>query len=179
MSSEVVLCGAELADLCRQYGVRRLDLFGSASTGTDTPGQSDLDFLVEFEVPSSATYADNYFGLKDGLERLFDRPVDLVVASAIKNPYFRESVERAKLSVYAAWGAEIPLHGYAGVDDRLVWNIVETKLPTLTREVTQLIAGDFEPASWGCRIVRAATRECAAHAAGGTVTPGVGPTCRS
>jgi predicted nucleotidyltransferase len=91
-----------LAALCRQYGVRRLDLFGSVSTGTDTPGQSDLDFPVEFEALSSATYAGNYFDFKQGLERLFDRPVDLVLASAIKNPYFRESVGRAKLSVYAA-----------------------------------------------------------------------------
>jgi uncharacterized protein with HEPN domain len=41
----------------------------------------------------------------------------------------------------------ILIHGYADVDDRLVWNIVETKLPTLTREVTQLIAADSEPAS--------------------------------
>jgi predicted nucleotidyltransferase len=102
MPSEVVLHRAALADLCRQYGVRRLDLFGSVSTGTDTPSQSDLDFLVEFKAPSSATYADNYFGFKEGLDRLFGRPVDLVVASAIKNPYFRESVERAKQSVYAA-----------------------------------------------------------------------------
>ena len=102
MTSDVVLHREELADLCRKFGVRRLDLFGSASTGTDTVRQSDLDFLVEFEAPSSAAYADNFFGLKEGLERLLDRPVDLVVASAIKNPYFRESVERGKLPVYAA-----------------------------------------------------------------------------
>lgn len=102
MTTDVILRRPELAGLCRQYGVRRLDLFGSASSGTDTAGLSDLDFLVEFEVPSSATYADNYFDLKDALERLFGRPVDLVVDSAIKNPYFRESVERGKLSVYAA-----------------------------------------------------------------------------
>jgi hypothetical protein len=99
---DVALRHAELVALCRQYGVSRLDLFGSAATGTDRPGLSDLDFLVEFKAPSSADYADNYFDLKEALEQLFGHPVDLVVASAIRNPYFRESVERAKLSVYAA-----------------------------------------------------------------------------
>ena len=102
MPRDVVLHHAELTGLCRRYGVSRLDLFGSAATGTDEPGLSDLDFLVEFKAPSSADYADNYFDLKEALERLFGHPVDLVVASAIRNPYFRESVERAKLSVYAA-----------------------------------------------------------------------------
>ena len=39
----------------------------------------------------------------------------------------------------------ILIHGYADVDDRLVWNIVETKLPTLIREVAELIASDSKP----------------------------------
>jgi uncharacterized protein with HEPN domain len=33
------------------------------------------------------------------------------------------------------------IHGYADVDDRLVWSIVETKLPTLISEVARLVAG--------------------------------------
>ena len=102
MTPDLILREPELPGLCRRHGVRRLDLFGSASMGTDTPGLSDLDFLVEFEAPSNPAYADNYFDLKEALERLFGRPVDLVVASAIKNPFFRASVERGKLSVYAA-----------------------------------------------------------------------------
>lgn len=102
MPPDVVLRRAELATLCQRYGVSRLDLFGSAAAGADRPSLSDLDFLVEFDAPSSANYADNYFDLKEALERLFDRPVDLVVASAIKNPYFRESVEQGKLAIYAA-----------------------------------------------------------------------------
>ena len=36
------------------------------------------------------------------LEAVFGRPVDLVVASAIKNPYFREYVEPTKAVLYAA-----------------------------------------------------------------------------
>jgi uncharacterized protein with HEPN domain len=33
----------------------------------------------------------------------------------------------------------ILIHGYAQVDDRLVWDIVETRLPALRREVAALL----------------------------------------
>jgi hypothetical protein len=92
----------EIEALCRRYRVRRLDLFGSAANGRAHPGTSDLDFLVAFENLAPGTYADTYFGLLEALEQLFERPVDLVVDSAIKNPYFRESIERTKTSLYAA-----------------------------------------------------------------------------
>lgn len=91
----------ELERLCRQYRVRRLELFGSAATGRDT-AESDLDFLVEFEALLSGEYADAYFGLLESLERLFDRPVDLVVARAIRNPYLRRSIDENKALIYAA-----------------------------------------------------------------------------
>ncbi len=92
----------ELEALCRRHGVRRLELFGSAATGRERRGESDLDFLVEFAPLPPGGYADAYFGLLESLEALFGRPVDLVVASAIKNPYFREAVERTKALLYAA-----------------------------------------------------------------------------
>ena len=92
----------ELQRLCRQYGVQWLDVFGSAATGRHDPDASDLDFLVEFQPSALSAYADAYFGLLDALGRLFGRPVDLVVASAIKNPYFRQSVEQTRTSVYEA-----------------------------------------------------------------------------
>ncbi len=92
----------ELRRLCVRYDVQRLDLFGSAATGRYDPDESDLDFLVEFQQPPAAGYANAYFGLLKSLERLFGRPVDLVVESAIRNPYFRESVEETRELVYAA-----------------------------------------------------------------------------
>jgi uncharacterized protein len=93
---------AELEDLCRRFRVRRLELFGSAVVGNFRPGESDLDFLVEFEPLSPGTYADMYFGLLESLEQLFDARVDLVVESAIKNPYSRQSVDGTKVLLYAA-----------------------------------------------------------------------------
>ena len=93
---------SQVEALCRRYGVRRLELFGSAAAGTYRADESDVDFLVEFAPQPSGGYADAYFGLLESLETLFGRPVDLVVASAIKNPYFRQSVERTKTLLYAA-----------------------------------------------------------------------------
>ena len=99
----------QLKSLCLLHGVGRLELFGSATTGQFRDGESDLDFLVEFLPSAIANYADNYFGLLEGLEELFGRPVDLVVSRAIRNPYFRQSVENTKSLIYAASDQEIPL----------------------------------------------------------------------
>lgn len=102
MRTEIEQKAGDVESLCRRYRVLRLELFGSAAAGTDRIGESDLDFLVEFESIQIGEYADNYFGLLGSLEELFGRPVDLVVAAAIKNPYFRQSVESTKALVYAA-----------------------------------------------------------------------------
>lgn len=87
--------------LCRRFHVRRLDLFGSSAKGTAT-SDSDFDFLVEFDSFTDGGYADAYFGLLDGLQALLDAPVDLVVLPAIRNPYFRQSVEHSRSLLYAA-----------------------------------------------------------------------------
>ena len=91
----------EINALCRTHFVLRLDVFGSAATGKYCPGKSDLDFLVEFRELPEGSYADAYFGLQEALEDLFDRPVDLIVYSAIRNPYFRESVSQTRQLLYA------------------------------------------------------------------------------
>lgn len=101
MIPQIAAQQAALEEVCCRYRVRRLELFGSAAVGRDLPGESDLDFVVEFEPLPPGSYADTYFGLLEDLEQLFARPVDLVVASAIRNPYFRDSVERTKTLVYA------------------------------------------------------------------------------
>ena len=92
----------ELQRLCLRFHVLRLGLFGSAAAASEFNEASDLDFIVEFRPIPIADYADAYFGLHESLEELFDRPVDLVVESAIKNPYFRQAVEETRTALYAA-----------------------------------------------------------------------------
>jgi hypothetical protein len=92
-----------IKDLCTRYQVRRLEVFGSALTVKSFHTErSDVDFLVEFLPLRQGEYADTYFGLLEALEELFDRHVDLVMAGAIKNPYFLESVNRNRKVLYAA-----------------------------------------------------------------------------
>jgi len=90
----------ELDRLCAAYGVRRLELFGSGARRDFDLQQSDLDFLVAFEDAGAEGAFDRFFGFKEALESLFQRPVDLVEAKAIKNPYFRKSIIQDKRPVY-------------------------------------------------------------------------------
>jgi uncharacterized protein len=91
---------AEIADLCRLYRVKRLDVFGSAATGTFDPASSDIDFLVEFEDMDDGTYARRFFDLMNALESLFERKVDLLTPASIRRPTFRDEVDRTKQVVY-------------------------------------------------------------------------------
>ncbi len=93
---------AGLEALCRRSQVRRLEIFGSAVDGTFDRNSSDFDFIVEFNDLPGNGYADAYFGLAEALKALLDRDVDLLVLAAIKNPYFRESIERSRTLLYAA-----------------------------------------------------------------------------
>ena len=91
----------EVATLCRRSGARRLDAFGSAVRDDFDPIASDLDFLVEFDDLPPAAYAEAYFTLKEGLESLFGRPVDLVTNSGLANPFFRKRIVAERKTVYA------------------------------------------------------------------------------
>lgn len=92
----------DAAEICRRRRVLRLAVFGSATSSAFDPASSDLDFIVEFYPLTPAAHADSYFGLQDDLERLFGRPVDLVEPGPIRNPYFRQAVQRTQVLVYAA-----------------------------------------------------------------------------
>ena len=92
-----------ILDLCRRFHVRRLELFGSAARGEDfDPDRSDLDFLVSFAPLSPADYADAYFALRDGLERVTGMPVDLLTEAALENPYLRQRVTIERPTLFPA-----------------------------------------------------------------------------
>lgn len=92
----------EIEALCRRLEVRRLDLFGSATGPSFDAVTSDVDVLVEFDIHPGFDYFGAFFSLKEGLEEIFARPVDLVSVSSIRNPYFRQTVMRTREMLYAA-----------------------------------------------------------------------------
>ena len=92
----------ELFALCRQFNVRRLEVFGSAATGEFVPGKSDIDFLVIFDRPEGTNAFRQYFGFRGELEQLYGCDIDLVCTNAMKNPYFIASVNESRRPVYGA-----------------------------------------------------------------------------
>ena len=85
--------------ICEQQHVRSLFAFGSVCSDrfTDT---SDIDLLISFMPLDYGDYADNYFKTADLLEKVFQRPVDLITDKSLKNPYFIESINETKVLLY-------------------------------------------------------------------------------
>lgn len=90
---------SDINRLCASHKVRQLFIFGSALS--DRFGQdSDVDFIVDFEPMALSQYADNYYDLKFSLQDILQRPIDLLEAQAIKNPYFKKAVDSQKRMIY-------------------------------------------------------------------------------
>ncbi len=89
-----------IADLCRQYGVAKLALFGSAADGRFRPGKSDVDFLYELIDDMPGSRLDRLMNFANALELLLGAPVDLVYQSGIRNPYFAAEVARTRVPIY-------------------------------------------------------------------------------
>ena len=85
--------------LCKLHKVQRLFVFGSVLSDRFQK-DSDIDLIVDFQGVDLYDYADNYFDLKESLENLFKREVDLLEDKAIKNPYLRQSIDSSKVLVY-------------------------------------------------------------------------------
>ncbi|MDQ2654690.1 MAG: nucleotidyltransferase domain-containing protein [Chloroflexota bacterium] len=89
--------------LCREYGVVRLELFGSALTSGFDPETSDIDLLVEYPQDYDfGLWLGRYFELNGRLEALLERPVDLVMADAVRKPRFIEAIRDTRRLLYAA-----------------------------------------------------------------------------
>ena len=93
---------ATVSDLCKQHKVKNMYLFGSILTNKFSP-ESDIDLLVNFGDVNLYHYFDNYMELKDGLEQLFNRPVDLLEEQTVKNPVLRRSIEQNKKLIYGQY----------------------------------------------------------------------------
>ncbi len=89
----------EIIQICREFGITRLEVFGSAVTGDFDSERSDLDLLIEF--PEDFDYG-HYFVLKERLESLLGREVQMVSREFLRNPYFIHAVDTTKQLLYAS-----------------------------------------------------------------------------
>jgi predicted nucleotidyltransferase len=93
---------AAITTACSQHHVARLYLFGSRLRPDYRPGQSDIDLLVEFQPLQPAELVDAYFGLEEQLADSLGTAVDLVMASARRNPIVQADIDASKQLIYAA-----------------------------------------------------------------------------
>lgn len=91
----------KILELCRKYKVKTLAVFGSILTDKFND-HSDVDLLVDFEAvdPDTFDYVSNYFGLRDALETLLNRKIDLVENGSNLNPVFKAIVDKKKRTIY-------------------------------------------------------------------------------
>lgn len=87
-------------DLCRRWKVRELSLFGSAVSSGFGP-ESDIDLLVTF-APDAGWDLWDLIDMRQELQDLRRRDVDLVEERSLRNPYRRRSILRSKRVIYAA-----------------------------------------------------------------------------
>jgi hypothetical protein len=89
--------------LCREYGVLRLEAFGSVCTPEFDLERSDVDFLVEYRDDYEyGPWASRVEDLRVGLATLLGREVDLIMTRAIRKKYFLQSVNETRELLYAA-----------------------------------------------------------------------------
>jgi hypothetical protein len=89
--------------LCKQHNVNKLYIFGSFVTDRFT-SRSDIDLLVSFGDVDLFNYYDNYLGIKESLEKLLSRSIELVEDQTVKNPILRRSIDRNKKLIYERAG---------------------------------------------------------------------------
>ena len=96
---DLALYKSDIESICKELRLQQLDLIGSA-TRDDFSDDSDIDVLVTFE--GDENLFDRYFSLKEKLEEIFKRKVDVIEERAVKNPFFKKTVNRGRRKVYGA-----------------------------------------------------------------------------
>lgn len=106
MEAQLALKRTEIARLCREYGVSRLEVFGSAANGDFDTERSDYDFIARFGPRSDLSAARRFVGLSEALEQLLGRKVHMMTDRVIENPYLRAAVDASRTLFYAEPSSE-------------------------------------------------------------------------
>ena len=86
----------EIAEACRQYGIERLFIFGSALREDFIPGKSDIDLLVEFGPLEITKRFHVFLDAREAFRNIFQADVDLVMKGAVKNMVIAGEIDRTK-----------------------------------------------------------------------------------
>lgn len=117
-SARIPLPITAIEDLCLKWKVRELALFGSVLRA-DFSTESDVDVLVTFE-PEAPWSAWDLLEMRDELEALLGRNIDLVEKDAVRNPFRRREILRSHQVVYAAGLRAPDLHQAGLLSDEVL-----------------------------------------------------------
>jgi len=90
--------------LCKSHNVKYLYAFGSSTDERFDPMSSDIDLLVEIDSPDPIDRGEKLLSLWDLFEKFFNRKVDLLTESSVRNPYLKKSIESTKVLIYDGSG---------------------------------------------------------------------------
>ena len=95
----------EIAEICENLGVKRLDVLGPATDCIHEMWKRDIDFLVEFKDPRAhlGGLRSPYFDLMISLEDLFSERTDHVIVtveSDVSDPYLKRQIELSRETLY-------------------------------------------------------------------------------
>jgi len=82
------ILGSHRGELADRYGVTRLGIFGSVARN-EASDDSDVDIVVETQVPDLLMMVN----LKEDLEQLLQRKVDLVRYRVCMNPFLKKRID--------------------------------------------------------------------------------------
>ncbi len=100
---------SEFSTLCKTHNVKTLYAFGSSTTDLFNEDTSDIDLLIEIENNDPIQRGENLMNIWDKLEQFFQRKVDLLTSSSIKNPILRQEIESTKILIYDGQKQEISI----------------------------------------------------------------------
>lgn len=90
----------EIEKICKKHGAKSLTLFGSALTDEFDLEKSDFDFLLELNESKNGFH--KYFDIKQDLEKLLGREVDLVMPKAVRNELLKKYIYQKTRLCYAS-----------------------------------------------------------------------------
>ena len=93
--------------LCQKHNVKLLYAFGSSVSDQFDETSSDIDLLVEIDEDDPLKRGSKLFSLWDLLEEFFQRKVDLLTDSSIKNPILRKNIDKTKILIYDRNGQKV------------------------------------------------------------------------
>ncbi|HOO84147.1 MAG TPA: nucleotidyltransferase domain-containing protein [Prolixibacteraceae bacterium] len=107
VKNEILKRLTDFKALCQSHNVKYLYAFGSSTTDKFDSDKSDIDLLVEIDSLDPLERGEKLISLWDTFENFFNRKVDLLTDSSIRNPYLRKSIDSTKVLIYDGKEAQI------------------------------------------------------------------------